>query len=138
MALPTGGVSVEATYEKELALRESTERTLKLLKDSEERFRLVAQSAEDAIVTVDARGTIAFWNPAAERVFGYAAPDTLGQPLTLLVPERLRAARQAAFERALTQGKLELGPRARVMDKMRVTSVAELVQTAVKAGVLKS
>ena len=82
-------------------------RNLELLEDSEERFRLVAHSAVDAIVTADANGIILFWNQAAERVFGYAAEEILGQPLQRLVPDHLRAAHQQAFVRALSRGSLE-------------------------------
>jgi PAS domain S-box-containing protein len=88
-------------------------RTLQLLAESEEHFRLLAQSAEDAILTTDARGTITFWNPAAERIFGFPAAEILGQPLTRLMPERLHAAHRAAFDRALGRRKLELGQQTR-------------------------
>ena len=90
-----------------LALHHS--RTLQLLEDSETRFRLIAHSARNAIVTADASGTIASWNPAAERLFGYRSEEMLGQPVSRLVPERLRAAQQAGFGRALSQGTLK-GP----------------------------
>ncbi|RRR76332.1 MAG: PAS domain S-box protein [Candidatus Viridilinea halotolerans] len=42
----------------------------------------------DAIVTVDAAQRIVLFNHGAERVFGYAAQEVLGQPLDLLIPER--------------------------------------------------
>jgi PAS domain S-box-containing protein len=90
-----------------LALQHS--RALQLLEDSEQRFRSVAHNAGDAIVTADASGTIISWNPAAERLFGYRSEEILGQPVIRLVPERLRAAHQAAFARALSQRTLK-GP----------------------------
>jgi two-component system sensor kinase FixL len=50
----------------------------------------IAASANDAIVGKDLDGTIISWNDAAERLFGYAAADIVGQPITRLMPtERL-------------------------------------------------
>ncbi|MEX2224703.1 MAG: response regulator [Candidatus Rokuibacteriota bacterium] len=54
------------------------------------------RSAGDAIVSVDGEGNIRGWNPAAERIFGLAAPQVVGQPIANLVPpEPYRAARAA-------------------------------------------
>ncbi|MGH2777364.1 MAG: response regulator [Actinomycetota bacterium] len=54
------------------------------------------RSAGDAIVSVDAEGNIRGWNPAAERIFGQAASQAVGQPFASLVPaEPYRAARAA-------------------------------------------
>lgn len=84
-----------------LALRNS--RTLELLEHSEERFRSVAQTANDAIVTADVRGNVVFWNRAAENIFGYRAEDIVGQPLLQIVPESMRAAHQQAFTRVFSE-----------------------------------
>ncbi|HEX9705301.1 MAG TPA: PAS domain S-box protein [Gemmatimonadales bacterium] len=71
------------------------------LRATEERFRAVSETANDAIVSADHHGQITYFNPAAERIFGYAAGDVLGQPLTLLMPERLRDAHLAGLKRYL-------------------------------------
>ena len=42
------------------------------LQDSEERFRVMTSSAQDAIVMMDGEGRVSFWNEAAERIFGYS------------------------------------------------------------------
>jgi PAS domain S-box-containing protein len=60
--------------------------------DSESRFRSVAESANDAIITTDKTGNITFWNKRAEVIFGYKKRETLGKPLTMLMPERYRKA----------------------------------------------
>ncbi|HSE06126.1 MAG TPA: response regulator [Methylomirabilota bacterium] len=53
-------------------------------------------SAGDAIITVDGAGNIRGWNPAAERIFGQAAAQVVGQPFAGLLPaEPYRAARAA-------------------------------------------
>lgn len=56
------------------------------LSESEERYRNVALTAAEAIVTVDDQLAIQFANPAVTRVFGYAPEALMGQPLTLILP----------------------------------------------------
>ncbi len=56
----------------------------------EQKFEGLLESAPDAIVIVDARGTIAIVNSQAERLFGYARRELEGQPVELLLPEGLR------------------------------------------------
>jgi PAS domain S-box-containing protein len=51
----------------------------------------IVSSSEDAIVSMDLRGTLSTWNPGAERLLGYSAEEICGQPVSLLVPPNLRA-----------------------------------------------
>jgi PAS domain S-box-containing protein len=59
-------------------------------KRSEEKFRLVVESAPNAMVMIDGKGVIALVNAGAENLFGYARDEVLGQPIEMLVPERFR------------------------------------------------
>jgi two-component system sensor histidine kinase UhpB len=53
------------------------------------RLALVAKQSSDAIIIHDLEGRISFWNPAAERMFGYRVEDIVGRSATLLTtPER--------------------------------------------------
>ncbi|MBX6364673.1 MAG: PAS domain S-box protein [Gemmatimonadetes bacterium] len=61
------------------------------LRESAERFRLLAQTSSDVIVVIDEHSTILSINPAVERVFGYAPAELVGRSLKLLMPERMRA-----------------------------------------------
>lgn len=45
----------------------------------------------DAIIAADKNGVIRFWNPGAERIFGHASGDAIGQSLDIIVPERAAA-----------------------------------------------
>src|SRR5207247_8093340 len=74
------------------------------LQKSEEGFRAVAETAADAIVSADKRGHITYLNPGAERIFGYAARDVIGSPLTLLMPKRFHDAHRQGLARFLTTG----------------------------------
>jgi len=64
------------------------------LKASEERFRCVIQTANDAIILTDGSGNISVWNSAAQRMFGYSEEEVRGKPLTSLLPERYRERHQ--------------------------------------------
>ena len=68
----------------------------------------VITSAADAIVTADEKGIILGWNPAAGRIFGYAADEVVGRPLTLLMPERFRDAHDAGLGRVTRTGETKV------------------------------
>ncbi len=57
-----------------------------ILRDSEERYRILAETASDAIIVIDEQETILFVNPVAERLFGAPATSMLGQHLNVLLP----------------------------------------------------
>ena len=65
-------------------------RDLTQLKEAEEKFRRVVETAPDAIVLANPEGRIVMINPQAEHMFGYAQQELIGQPVEILVPERFR------------------------------------------------
>lgn len=68
------------------------------LKASEEHFRTIIESANDAFIATDADGSITGWNHTAERMFGWRRDEALGKRLTsTLVPLKL----QAEFEKGM-------------------------------------
>jgi PAS domain S-box-containing protein len=71
---------------------------------SEENYRVVVETASDAIVSIDDGGTIRFANPATERIFGYKSSELIGKSLTVLMPEFLRAAHEEGLKRYLATG----------------------------------
>jgi two-component system sensor kinase FixL len=52
----------------------------------EARWRAIIESAVDGIIVIDQRGVIEFFNPAAERLFGYRADDVMGRNISILMP----------------------------------------------------
>ena len=76
-------------------------RTQQALRASEERYRIVSETAQDAIFTIDENSAITFCNPAVERTFGYAPAELIGRNLEVIIPERLREAHHRGIERYL-------------------------------------
>jgi len=67
-------------------------------RESERLLRAITDSARDAIVMIDDGGTVTFWSPAAETLFGYTAAEVRDRNLhDLIVPEPYHAAFLAAF-----------------------------------------
>jgi two-component system, NtrC family, sensor kinase len=72
---------------------------------SGELFRSMASSAKDAIVVMDSRGKILFWNPAAQAAFGYSEQEALGHDAhSLLAPARYKATCEEALRRFWSSG----------------------------------
>jgi len=71
---------------------------------SEKLFHVIVQTATDAIILWDARGTIVLWNKGAHRMFGYSASEVVDQPLTVILPPRYHQAHHYGMERVESEG----------------------------------
>jgi len=78
------------------------------LRESEESYRILAETASDAIIRIDENSTIQFVNTATERIFGYSPQEMVGQSLTMLMPEEMRQEHRGGFDRYLRTGKRNL------------------------------
>lgn len=76
-------------------------KTAVALHESEARYRVVSDTASDAIFTIDEDSRILFCNPAVERHFGYQPEELVGQNLEIIIPERFRAAHRGGIARYL-------------------------------------
>ena len=74
------------------------------LRYSEENYRLVVETAPDAVISIDERGAVLFANPATMRIFGYDPTELIGKPLTILMPEFLRKLHEKGLSRYLATG----------------------------------
>lgn len=69
------------------------------LKNSEERFRSVTQSANDAIISANSKGFIIGWNQGAERIFGYSEEEIMGNRLDAIIPAKYQQDHHKGIDR---------------------------------------
>lgn len=69
----------------------------------------LVRAAGDAIVVADPEGLVRFWNPAAERIFGFTEAEALGQSLDLIIPERFRARHWTGYREVMRTGVTRYG-----------------------------
>jgi PAS domain S-box-containing protein len=86
---------------KEIADRKHAEEDLR---SSEEKHRLLVETANDAVVSMDDTGTIRFANPATARIFGYDPTELVGRQLTVLMPDFMQELHERGFRRYLATG----------------------------------
>jgi len=72
-------------------------------------YEQLVRAMGDAVVVSDAQGTIVVWNPAATRIFGFSEAEALGQPLDLIVPERLRGRHNEGYAKTVETGLTRYG-----------------------------
>lgn len=71
--------------------------------------RAVLGAAAEAIVAVDREGAIRFWNPGAERLFGFPGAEAVGRSIDIIIPEPQRARHWAGFRRVMATGESRYG-----------------------------
>jgi PAS domain S-box-containing protein len=87
------------------------DRRFSILGASEERLRLIINTALDAVITMNAEGLITNWNSEAERTFGWSSQEALGRRLSeIIVPLRFREERERALQRFLDTGEGKMLP----------------------------
>ncbi len=72
-------------------------------------FKQLVEAVGDAIVVCDAKGAITFWNPAAERLFGFAEHEALGRSLDLIIPEKQRQRHWDGYNKTMQTGQTRYG-----------------------------
>src|SRR5580658_7178263 len=101
---------------KEIADRKRAEEDLR---SSEEKHRLVVETASDAVISMDDHGTIQFANPATAIIFGYDPAELVGRPLTVLMPEFMRELHDRGFRRFLATGQRHINWRGTELTALR-------------------
>ncbi len=70
-----------------------------LIRDNEEKRRLIMNAALDAIICIDTDGMITFWNPKAEQIFGWKQEEVMGKRLSqIIIPESYRILHDQGME----------------------------------------
>ena len=105
------------------------------LRESEERLRILSQNAGDAILMVNQERNIVFWNPAAERMFGYAEEDIKNKKLEeLIVPEERWESFNEEFY-AIIERKVDLG--SKVLNSVGQRSDGSMIELGFTATVIE-
>ena len=78
------------------------------LRASEMRFRRLAESSNEGIVSIDESGRIVFWNRGAQNIFGYWEEEVTGEPVQMLMPDRFRSEHERGFARFLETGETRI------------------------------
>lgn len=71
--------------------------------------RKLFEGMPDALVVADRKGIIRVWNGGAERIFGFAEGEALGQSLDIITPERLRERHWNGYEATMRTGQTKYG-----------------------------
>ncbi len=87
MRAPDGEPLYFISQIQDISARKRAEEALRY---SEAKFAGIVSLSNDAIISVDEEQRITLFNRGAERIYGYPAEEVLEQPLTILIPERLR------------------------------------------------
>ena len=88
------------------------------------RLAAAVESSDDAIIANDLDGTIEAWNPAAERLYGYARAEAVGRPVAVLVPPEVRDEFDQTMER------VRRGERIGTLETVRLRKDGSRVQVA--------
>ena len=96
----TGGPGTQAVMDALQIVRTAESQ----LAASEERHRALVDAAVDGIITIDDSGLVLSFNPAAERMFGFAKDEVLGNNISMLVPEPHRQNHDGYINNYLTTG----------------------------------
>lgn len=132
----TSAIEIITDITKTVRLEEALRNKINELNESQERFQKISDTAQDAIVMVDNEGNISYWNPAAEKIFGYKEEEANGRSLhQLIVPDKFYEKYIKGFKRFKDTGQgtvigktLELS----AMKKERTEFPVELSLSAVK------
>ena len=103
-------------------LHDITERNLleNTLLENEEKFRSISTYSYDAIIMMDNAGKISYWNPAAEKIFGYSVNEVMGKELhTYIAPAIYYDAFKKAFSQFCLSGKGDKVGKYRELTAMR-------------------
>jgi two-component system, sensor histidine kinase len=100
--LPSG--EIVAVYDDITSRKQAEE----ALKKSESRHRAVVETATDAIVSIDQKGNVLYWNKAAETMFGYRAEDIVGQNMWMLMPSKFHEQHTVGLDRVVTTGRTSI------------------------------
>ena len=119
-------------------LQSERDLTAKALRTNAKQLRAIINGALDGIVTIDEKGNLVEFNPAAERIFGYAKEDVIGKSLAdIMVPPALRQAHTDKHHQFVLTGKKNMFDRRIELSAMHADGTefpVELTLTSLKSN----
>ncbi len=112
-------------------------REISSLRDHESQIRAIVDTVVDGIITIDQIGTIETFNPAAERIFGYALNEVVGQNVKMLMPAPYQGAHDGYLQSYMTSGEAKvigIGREVTGLRKDGSTFPMELIINEMKVG----
>jgi PAS domain S-box-containing protein len=103
-----------------------------LLYETERRLAAIVETSADAIASKDLSGIVTSWNRGAERLFGYAAAEMIGRPITILIPADRLGEERDILER------IRRGQRVEHYETVRVRKDGSLVEISLSVSPLKN
>lgn len=98
-----GGLEqLKRAHKSALASAAQNEPLLRQLLETRAELQALVSASPDGIILADGDGKISLWNPAAEEIFGYRRDEVHGKPLTMLMPEAIRADHDGHFLRRIS------------------------------------
>lgn len=98
---------------------------------AQRRLAAIIESSEDAIASKDLNGIITSWNKSAERLFGYAAEEIIGQPVTTIIPPELHK------DEPVILGKIRAGERIEHFQTVRVHKNGRLIDVSLTVSPIR-
>ncbi len=105
---------------------------LKQSENSGRRLATIIQESEDAIIVELLDGTIGYWNPGAERLFGYSTDEILNKPVELLIPEKCRSAKENFVEKLMKEHRI------RLFETVRLAKDGTELTVSISASILRN
>jgi PAS domain S-box-containing protein len=102
-----------------------------LAEEIRSRYAAIVESSHDAIIAKNLDGVISAWNAAAERMFGYAEREAIGQPITMIIPPNLHE------EERDIQRRLRAGERINHYETVRLTKAGERIDVSLTISPLR-
>jgi PAS domain S-box-containing protein len=96
------------------------------------RLAAIVESSDDAIISKTLRGVVTTWNASAERIFGYAAKEMIGQPVLKLIPPELH------HEEDRILGEIAAGRRVDHYETVRLTKDGQLIQISLSVSPVRN
>jgi PAS domain S-box-containing protein len=67
-------------------------------------YRQIIEGSPEAVILGDAKGIIRLWNAGAQAIFGFTAEEAIGQPMDIIIPERLRGRHWDGYHKVMATG----------------------------------